>query len=142
MSGLPDLTCSCTCSTVCRRVSDQYYVDISTGKPRSVHVRNDRIEQSAVLRSGRGRADQLTRDLAYHLAPERIRVNAIRLGPFPQSASRATHPDIVTELQPKVPLARIGDPAELAGRPLSLASDAASYATGASRAVDGSWTAW
>lgn len=39
----------------------------------------------------------------------------------------------------RIPLSRPGIPADIAGACLFLASDAASYITGASLAVDGGW---
>jgi NAD(P)-dependent dehydrogenase (short-subunit alcohol dehydrogenase family) len=85
---------------------------------------------------------QLTRYLACHLAPERIRVNAISPGPFPRVAISAEKSDFVERLAAKVPMGRIGEAAEIAGPLLFLASDAASYVTGINLPVDGGWTAW
>lgn len=85
---------------------------------------------------------QLTRYLACHLAPKKIRVNAISPGPFPPEDARPSKPEFFAELERKVPLGRIGAPEELAGPLLFLASDAASYVTGANLSVDGGWTAW
>ena len=85
---------------------------------------------------------QLTRYLACHLAADRIRVNAISPGPFPSSEAVNQTPAFVAALERKVPLGRIGTPDEVAGPLIFLASDAASYVTGANLAVDGGWTAW
>lgn len=85
---------------------------------------------------------QLTRHLAVHLAPDRIRVNAIAPGPFPPPQIRADHPEFIDALRAKVPLGRVGDPSELRGAALFLASDAASFVTGNCITVDGGWTSW
>jgi NAD(P)-dependent dehydrogenase (short-subunit alcohol dehydrogenase family) len=85
---------------------------------------------------------QLTRYMACHLAPERIRVNAISPGPFPRTQISAGQSDFVERLSQKVPMGRIGQAEEIAGPLLFLASDAASYVTGINLPVDGGWTAW
>ena len=94
---------------------------------------------------GAGKAGllQLTRYLACHLAVDRIRVNAVSPGPFPEvDKLEAAHGDFLRTLEGKVPLRRVGRPKELAGIVVFLASDAASYITGANVPVDGGWTAW
>jgi len=85
---------------------------------------------------------QMTRYLACELGPRRIRVNAISPGPFPAEATQRSDPEFIRRLGTKNPLGRIGQPAELAGPVVFLASDAASYVTGANLCVDGGWTAW
>ncbi len=85
---------------------------------------------------------QLTRYAACELASERIRVNVISPGPFPSPAVQTSDPAFVERLTSKVPLGRIGRPDEIAGIVVFLASDAASYLTGANIPVDGGWTAW
>lgn len=85
---------------------------------------------------------QMTRHLACHLAPERIRVNALCPGPFPADTVRTAHPEFVERIAAKVPLGRIGAPDDIAGPALFLASDAANFVTGVVLPVDGGWTAW
>ncbi len=85
---------------------------------------------------------QLTRYLACHLAPKNIRVNALSPGPFPRPEVADTNPVFHAELCRKTPMGRIGRPEELIGPALFLASDAASYVTGANLPADGGWTAW
>ena len=85
---------------------------------------------------------QMSRWLACRLGPERIRVNSISPGAFPQWNARERAPDFVAALDKKSPLGRIGNREEIAGPVLFLASSASSYVTGADIAVDGGWTTW
>ena len=85
---------------------------------------------------------QFTRYAACHLAAERIRVNSISPGPFPAKRYLDQDPAFQSRLQKKVPMGRTGDPQELQGPLLFLASDASSYVTGIDLPVDGGWTAW
>lgn len=82
---------------------------------------------------------QLTRHLAVYWAKDRIRVNSLSPGPFPGPAAPAA---LVERLCEKSPLGRMGQPHELKGAVLFLASDASSYVTGHNLVVDGGWTAW
>jgi gluconate 5-dehydrogenase len=75
-----------------------------------------------------------------------IRANAILPGPFsntedagPNSVDLAD--PFLVRLGNKTSLGRRGQPEELAGALLFLASDASSYVTGHALAVDGGWTA-
>lgn len=85
---------------------------------------------------------QLTRYLACHLASSKIRVNSISPGPFPPREIVARNPDFYKGLCRRNPMGRIGDPDELRGPVLLLASDAGSYITGINLPVDGGWTSW
>ena len=85
---------------------------------------------------------QMTRWLACRLGPERIRVNSISPGAFPQWDARERTPDFVSALDQRSPLGRIGSREEMAGPVLFLASKASIYVNGADIAVDGGWTAW
>ncbi len=85
---------------------------------------------------------QLTRYAACHLAPYKIRVNAISPGPFPAGNLQESNPTFYQQLCNKNPMNRIGHPDELSGAILFLASDASSFITGINLPVDGGWTAW
>jgi NAD(P)-dependent dehydrogenase (short-subunit alcohol dehydrogenase family) len=85
---------------------------------------------------------QLTRYLACRLGPEGIRVNAISPGPFPSPEIQTKDPAFIRNLENKNPLGRIGNPSEMVGPILFLASEASSYVTGTNLPVDGGWTAW
>lgn len=85
---------------------------------------------------------QLVRYQAVMLGPCGVRVNAIVPGPFPNPAGQGANADFVQKLSSKVPLNRVGKAEEIVGPVVLLASDAASFITGAEMVVDGGWTAW
>lgn len=85
---------------------------------------------------------QLTRYLACHLSPGRIRVNSVSPGPFPDKTVDPGIPQFYERLAAKVPMGRTGTPEEVAGPVVFLLSEAASYVNGANLPVDGGWTAW
>lgn len=90
----------------------------------------------------KGGVVHLTRHLAAYWAKDGVRVNAISPGPFPKAETITQQPEFIGRLEQKVPLARMGQPHELKGAVLLLASDAGSFITGQNLLVDGGWTAW
>ena len=84
----------------------------------------------------------LTRHLAVYWAADGVRVNAIAPGAFPSPKVRARSPEFIERLSQRVPMGRMGEPEELKGLVVLLASDAGSYITGQNLLVDGGWTAW
>lgn len=81
----------------------------------------------------------MTRHLACYWARDGIRVNCLSPGPFPSGKAPS---EMVGRLKEKLPMQRMGQPHELKGSLLLLASDAGSYITGQNLLVDGGWTAW
>jgi NAD(P)-dependent dehydrogenase (short-subunit alcohol dehydrogenase family) len=79
---------------------------------------------------------QLTRHLGKTLAPK-ITVNAIAPGPFQSHMMRATLEAHGDEIAQAAPMKRIGQPSDMAGAAIFLASPAASYITGVILPVDG-----
>ena len=79
---------------------------------------------------------QLTRHLAKALAPV-ITVNAIAPGPFESKMMHATLEAFGEQIARTAPMRRIGQPSDMAGAAIFLASPAASYITGAILPVDG-----
>ncbi len=81
-----------------------------------------------------------TKTWARELSPKGVRVNAVAPG-FIKTPMIATVPDkVLDELAQKVPLKRLGQAEEIANAYAFLASDEASYITGAVIEVDGGLT--
>jgi len=78
----------------------------------------------------------LTRVLARRLAP-RVTVNAIAPGPFESRMMAATLERFGEAIRASCPMGRIGEPDDMAGIALYLASKAGAYVTGAVIPVDG-----
>ena len=102
----------------------------------SVHEHIPRIGASAYGTSKAG-LGLLTKVMAMELAPYGIRVNAIAPGEIatPMTGDEDTDPHTIE--RPNLPLGRPGHAREIAAWVSFLASDKASYATGASFVVDG-----
>lgn len=80
----------------------------------------------------------LTQQLAFELGGSNIRINAIAPGPIDTDATKAvTPPAIVEDMVNRLPLKRMGTPADLVGACLYLLSDEASWVTGQIFNVDG-----
>ncbi len=90
----------------------------------------------------KGAVIQMTRYMAGYFAKDHIRVNAISPGAFPKPEIRKKDPWFEEELSRQNPMGRVGEPHELKGAALYLASDASSYVTGQNMVVDGGWTVW
>jgi NAD(P)-dependent dehydrogenase (short-subunit alcohol dehydrogenase family) len=85
----------------------------------------------------------LTRAMAVELAPLNIRVNAVAptFIDTPMTAPFLAKPEFREWVTSRIPLGRLGTPAEVAAAVVFLASPASSLITGASLTVDGGWTA-
>jgi NAD(P)-dependent dehydrogenase (short-subunit alcohol dehydrogenase family) len=83
----------------------------------------------------------LTRSVAYDYGPHNVRANAICPGAIQTRISPRPGEELYQRQIGKTFLGRTGTPRDVAYAALFLASDAASYITGAILAVDGGWTA-
>lgn len=89
--------------------------------------------------------ENLTRELAVEWASYHINVNAIAPGMFPTELNeRALREKAwVRELTEKItPMGRLGEPHEIRGALIYLASAASAYVTGSILCVDGGYHAW
>ncbi|MDH5672012.1 MAG: SDR family oxidoreductase [Myxococcales bacterium] len=79
----------------------------------------------------------LTRVLARRLAADHINVNAVAPGPFESKMMAETLRTFGDAIRESCPLGRIGEPEDMAGVAIYLASRASAYVTGAYIPVDG-----
>ena len=85
---------------------------------------------------------QIARNLAVEWGKDNIRVNCIAPGLIRTDFARALweNPEIYEATVSKYPLRRIGEPEEIAGAAVFLASDAGSFTTGQTIVIDGGGT--
>ncbi|MGR8948929.1 MAG: SDR family NAD(P)-dependent oxidoreductase [Gammaproteobacteria bacterium] len=85
---------------------------------------------------------QLVRNLATEYGPDNVRVNAISPGLIKTDFARALweNPETLAKRTEGDPLRRIGEPREVAGAAVFLASSAASFTTGQNFVIDGGAT--
>ncbi len=79
----------------------------------------------------------MTKSLAKELGKDNIRVNAVLPGVTRTDMVAALPPEMVARVSATIPLGRVGEPEEVANAFVFLASDKASYITGALLSVDG-----
>ena len=104
-------------------------------------VGSGQVPQASYAAS-KGGLVNLTRELAAQWARKGVRVNALAPAWFPSEMTQEMFDDERSRqwIRGRTPMGRAGDPKELVGPLLFLASDAASYVTGQILAVDGGWT--
>lgn len=116
----------------------------SLGRYRSAWFQSDPERASAVLRAGAESAIVgLTRELAFELAPHRIRVNAVIAGwirtPSCEQAWQSLGAREQAFVLEEISLRRLGEPDEVAAVIEFLASEASRYVTGTAIDVNGGW---
>jgi NAD(P)-dependent dehydrogenase (short-subunit alcohol dehydrogenase family) len=101
-----------------------------------------RPERAAYVAS-KGGGRSLTHAMAVDLAEHGIRVNAIAPGPTLTGLTRAsyTDPEARRATEAVIPLGRLGQPDDLVGAVLFLASDESRWVTGSTVTVDGGYLA-
>ncbi len=107
---------------------DGVIINMSSGGASKAHRGN------AAYDAAKGGIEALTRAMALDLGPYGVRVNAIVPGSID---STGMNPETKAARGVNIPLGRVGEPDEIAGPVLFLASDDARYMTGHCIAVDG-----
>jgi 2-deoxy-D-gluconate 3-dehydrogenase len=89
--------------------------------------------------ASKGGVQQMTKVLAHEWAPYGVNVNAVGPGYIytGQTKDLLADPDARQSILSKIPMGRIGEPADLVGAYLFLSSPAADYITGQTLFVDG-----
>jgi gluconate 5-dehydrogenase len=101
------------------------------------------IQRGAAYCASKGGVENLTRALALDWASRGVRVNNLAPGTFETDITRSMrdNPKVEGWLRAKIPMRRFGDPVELGGAAVFLASPLSSYMTGQTIVVDGGWLA-
>ena len=102
-------------------------------------------QKQASYNTSKGGVIMLAKSLAAEWAPHGVRVNALSPGYMRTAITGqvlAGKPGLLETWEHLIPLGRMGEPRELRGSAVFLASDASSYMTGQSLVIDGGYTAW
>ena len=99
--------------------------------------------RSAPYCASKGGVEMLTKALALEWATRGVRVNCIAPGYVDTdlTSSLLHHETLGKPFLDHTPMGRFGEPRDLAGAAVFLASDASAYMTGQSLVIDGGWTA-
>jgi NAD(P)-dependent dehydrogenase (short-subunit alcohol dehydrogenase family) len=103
-------------------------INVSSGGATRAHRGN------AAYDATKGGIEALTRAMAVDLAPYGVRVNGLIPGSID---AKGMSPDVKKERGEAIPMGRVGEPEDMTGAAVFLASEDASYVTGQLIAVDG-----
>lgn len=128
-----------SCSVVARRLAKRGEGSIVVISSTSAEVASPGLVHYG---AAKGAVRQLVRGMAIELGPYGVRVNAVAPGVTRTEGNAEILSRLEDDhpLRTRAPLGRFADPTEIAGAVVYLASDDASFTTGATIAVDGGFT--
>jgi 3-oxoacyl-[acyl-carrier protein] reductase len=100
------------------------------------------VPNAAVYSGTKGAVDSITRSLAKELGPRRIRVNAINPGMVETEGVRSAgiaDSEMRQQVEAQTPLGRIGQPQDIAGAAVFLASADSAWVTGQTLTISGGY---
>lgn len=131
---------------LCARAAGRRLVEQGHGKVINISSILGRVglATQAAYASSKGGIEQLTKVLAIEWAEHGVQVNAIGPAYFETELTRPLlqDPERRRFISERTPMRRWGQPHELAGAVIFLASSASDFVTGHTLMVDGGWTAW
>jgi 3-oxoacyl-[acyl-carrier protein] reductase len=95
---------------------------------------------ASVYSATKGAVDALTRSLAAELGPRKVRVNAINPGMVETEGVRSAgiaESDMRKQVEAQTPLGRVGQPLDIAGAAVFLASQDSAWITGETFRISG-----
>lgn len=133
-----------TSTYLCSRQVGKYMMERQRGKVINMAAALGAlgIKNAAAYCASKGGVIQLTRALAVEWAKYNINVNAIAPGTMETEITKAMleDPTVRKAVTGKIPLKRIGQPSDLAGVVIFLASESSDYITGQTIFVDGGFS--
>jgi NAD(P)-dependent dehydrogenase (short-subunit alcohol dehydrogenase family) len=100
------------------------------------------FSDSAAYCAAKGGVRALTKALAVEFGKKGIRINSVHPGVINTPMTKGMTKEAEKATLAKVPLGRIGQPVDIAGPVVFLASNASSYVTGEELVVDGGWISY
>ena len=128
------------------RAAGRRFVEQGSGKVINISsiLGSVALPNQAAYASSKGAIEQLTRVMALEWATMGVQVNALGPTYFETDLTRPLYedPERKAFIEERTPAGRWGQPHELAGAVIFLASNASDFVTGQVLLVDGGWTAW